>query len=88
MRRHDVASNRFQPFCTSKLLGWPDLIQNDFLPGPGGEHRERLLLQLGSYDDGTGSQGWGPGGLVYFTISKQNLAMQRFDQMLFEMQCT
>jgi uncharacterized protein YwqG len=87
-RRHGVANNRFHTFCTSKLLGWPDLIQNDFLPGPGREQRERLLLQVGSYDDGTDSQHWGSGGLVYFAISEQNLAMRRFDQVLFEMQCT
>jgi uncharacterized protein YwqG len=88
VRRHGVASNRFRDFCTSKLLGWPDLIQRDFLPGPGGEHRERLLLQVGSYDDGTEFQCWGPGGLVYFTISEENLKERQFDQVLFEMQCT
>ncbi|HLJ20596.1 MAG TPA: DUF1963 domain-containing protein [Stellaceae bacterium] len=88
VRRHGVSSDRFRDFCTSKLLGWPDLIQNDFLPGPGGEHRERLLLQVGSYDDGTDFQDWGSGGLVYFAISERNLRERRFDQVLFEMQCT
>ncbi len=88
VRTHGVANNRFRDFCTSKLLGWPDLIQSDFLPGPGGEHRERLLFQVGSYDDGSESQDWGPGGLVYFSISEKNLAERRFDCVLFVMQCT
>jgi uncharacterized protein YwqG len=88
VRAYGVTGRRLGDIRTSKLLGWPDMVQNDFMPGPGGEHRERLLFQVGGYGDGTDSHDWGPGGLVYFAISEKNLAARCFDRVLFEMQCS
>ena len=88
VRVHGVAYRRFRDISTSKLLGWPDLIQKDFLPEFYAGGPVRLLLQVGDYDDGADYQNWGPGGLVYFAISEGDLAERRFDRVLFEMQCT
>jgi uncharacterized protein YwqG len=69
---------------TSKLLGWPDLIQYaDIIPS-----EARLLLQLGEYHDGAEWHGWGPGGLVYFVIRDADLAAGSFECAELEMQCT
>jgi uncharacterized protein YwqG len=91
---HEVASaaaygvrrNRFQ-IDISKLFGWPDLIQNE-LDGRAGHDDCRLLLQMGSYENGTQSHGWGPGGNLYFAIRDEDLRAQRFDRCAVDMQCT
>jgi uncharacterized protein YwqG len=72
----------------SKLLGWPGLIQRDVdaLSQPTSDHQ--LLMQIGEYENGTDSQGWGPGGLIYFTIGASDLAAGRFERAEIEMQCT
>jgi uncharacterized protein YwqG len=72
----------------SKMFGWPDLIQRDLEIVDGSQHDWDLLLQLGSYETGVESHGWGPGGLLYFTVREQDLAQRRFDLCDFEMQCT
>jgi uncharacterized protein YwqG len=71
----------------SKLLGWPNLVQRDVdaMTDPAG--KQRLLAQIGDYENGTDSQVWGPGGLIYFTIGARDLARHRFDQAAIEMQC-
>lgn len=72
----------------SKLFGWPHLIQGalatDFHRGDA----QRLLLLLGDYHDGRDWHHWGPGGLVYFTISEQDFVARRFDHAELDMQCT
>lgn len=72
---------------TSKLLGWPDLIQNE-LDCIGYFGEARLLLQLGEYHDGVEWHGWGPGGLVYFVIRDADLAAGSLEGAEFDMQCT
>ena len=67
----------------SKLLGWPNLVQNEFDLSP-----YRLLLQLGSYHDGTERCWWGPGGLLYFTMKPEHLARFEFNRAELEVQCT
>jgi len=47
VRSHGTNHRSFGELHVIKLLGWPDLVQCDLLPGPAGEH-QRLLLQLGS----------------------------------------
>jgi len=65
----------------SKLLGWPDLVQHDFLPAPQtGENPHRLLAQLPAR--------LGPGGSLYFFIDETDLARGRFDRCILEEQNT
>ncbi len=69
---------------TSKLLGWPDLIQYaDIIPS-----EARLLLQLGEHHDGAKWHSWGPGGLVYFVIRDEDFAASSFECAELDMQCT
>jgi len=88
VRAHGVKHRHFSDIDASKLLGWPDLVQNDFLPRGNRPDRDCLLFQLGCYDDGTATLYWGSGGLVYFTIPDEDLAAGRFDRVRVEMQCT
>jgi uncharacterized protein YwqG len=85
---HGVRGSRDQ-IDISKMFGWPDLIQRD-IEAIEGEGREgwSLLLQIGSYENGTESHGWGPGGNLYFMIRDADLAAQDFDLCNFAMQCT
>ena len=89
-RRFGVAHPRFDSFHTSKLFGWPDLVQND--PGclwsPDSQRRSQLLLQVGWYENGRETESWGPGGILYYMISDRDLEERRFDRARFEMQCT
>ena len=89
VRAHGVKDQFFSEIDTSKLLGWPDLVQYDFLPRSDRPDSDRLLLQLGSYDGGTTpTHYWGSGGLVYFSIPDEDLTEGRFDRVRVEMQCT
>ncbi len=75
----------------SKLLGWPDLVQDDrhtpFFPRSH-DPRAKLLLQMGEYHDGTQLQYWGPGGLIYFRLFEDDLISQNFSAAEMEVQCT
>jgi uncharacterized protein YwqG len=74
---------------TSKLFGWPDLVQEDFEPALSDRlSPPRLLLQIGWYHDGRDWQCWGPGGRVYFTLSEADVGRRRFDRAEIVMQCT
>jgi uncharacterized protein (TIGR02996 family) len=64
-----------------RLLGYPCVLQNDVLARKTNRH----LLTIDS-DDKPGWM-WGDAGLLYFTISNQNLKARRFDRVRFEMQC-
>jgi hypothetical protein len=64
----------------SKLLGWPDLVQNDFGLPLVGAGAFRLLAQLPAR--------MGPGGSVYFFIRDADLAEHRFDRAVLEEQST
>jgi len=83
---HGVGKSRFQ-IDISKLFGWPDLIQNE-LEGDAGRQEFRPLLQMGSYENGIESHGWGPGGNLYFTIREEDLGAERFQRCAVDMQCT
>lgn len=69
----------------SKLGGWPDLFQGE-LEAYGG--RTHLLLQLGQFRDGTDLAGWGPGGLLYFTIRPDDLTAKSVERTELTVQCT
>jgi uncharacterized protein YwqG len=74
---------------SSKLLGWPDLLQRDLGEDSGEpDAGESLLLQLGWYHNGAVFENWGPGGQVYFILDEGQLAERRFDLAAMEMQCT
>jgi uncharacterized protein YwqG len=73
----------------SKLLGWPDLVQNDFwVYGEGAKLDWRLLLQLGSYENGSTQHCWGPGGTLYFFTPASALKQPRSEQILLQVQVT
>ncbi len=72
----------------SKLFGWPHLIQGPLATDFHRGEAQKLLLQLGDYHDGRDWHHWGPGGLVYFTISEQDFLARRFDRAELDMQCT
>jgi uncharacterized protein YwqG len=86
VRAHSAGKRHMAEFKNLKLLGWPDLMQYDFLSNPDRLGSERLLFQLGSYDDGTVEHHWATGGLAYFLIPEQDLAAGRFDRVRFEAQ--
>jgi uncharacterized protein YwqG len=88
VRSHGVADETFDEFNVIRLLGWPDPIFDDVFDTGNPENARRLLLQLGSYDDGRGLQHWGPGGAVYFSIPKGDLPERRFDRVDMDVQIT
>lgn len=69
----------------SKLFGWPDRIQFKAVESAG-HGGPKLLLQLGQYTNGEEMHGWGPGGLVYFTLAPRDLKARRFDRAELIMQ--
>jgi uncharacterized protein YwqG len=74
----------------SKLLGWPHQVQNDLesMSDTDDPDGYRLLLQLDDYNNGEEGHGWGPGGSLYFLMTDEDLAARRFENCVFEMQCT
>ena len=71
----------------SKLFGWPDRIQINEVEMPG-RWGSKLLLQLGEYTNGEELHGWGPGGLVYFTLAPHDLKARRFERAELLMQAS
>lgn len=84
---HGVRNSRDQ-IDISKMFGWPDLIQRDLEILDGEDDGWSQLLQMGSYENGTESYSWGPGGNLYFMIRDADLAARRFALCEAEMQCT
>jgi uncharacterized protein YwqG len=84
---HGVRNSR-DPIDINKIFGWPDLIQGDLEILDGDEDGWSQLLQMGSYENGAESHGWGPGGNLYFMIRNADLAARRFALCEAEMQCT
>jgi hypothetical protein len=65
----------------SKLLGWPDLVQDDFWSvSQSGTNAHRLLAQLPAR--------LGPGGSLYFFITDDDLTQYRFDRCILDEQNT
>jgi hypothetical protein len=64
----------------SKILGWPDLVQQDFSPAQTDVDAYRQLVQLPAR--------LGPGGSLYFFIRDTDLAARRFDACVLEEQNT
>ena len=65
--------------------GWPDLLQRDLEIIDGDWEGWSML---GSYENGSESYGWGPGGNLYFMLRDKDLAKRRFSHADVEMQCT
>ncbi len=88
--RHGIANpsegREANPDDLSQLLGWHSPVQGELhtCHDPGW----RLLLQVGTYDDGLESHWWGPGGTIYFMIHEEDLAAHRFDNVVFDAQVT
>ncbi len=82
-------AKRHSGIDTSKMFGWPDLVQCDLEQTEARiEDGWHLLLQLGNYENGSEAHGWGPGGNLYFMIRDADLAAGRYDRCEVEMQCT
>jgi uncharacterized protein YwqG len=90
--RHHGIPPEFRSYCGfGKLLGWPSLIQHEDLQDTAqvsGANGFRLLLQIDPYTNGEDSEGWGPGGSLYFLIRDKDLRKRRFDRCEYEMQFT
>ena len=71
----------------SKLLGWPDLVQSDLWRFDTSDDA-RLLLQVDLYCNGEDTQGWGPGGSLYYVLSEQDLRAHNYESCEFEGQFT
>jgi Domain of unknown function (DUF1963) len=65
---------------SSKLLGWPNLVQHDFELPQAGPGSYRLLAQLPAR--------MGPGGALYFFVRDEDLTERRFDRCVIEEQNT
>ncbi len=70
----------------SQLLGWHYPVQGEL--DVCGDPAWRLLLQVGTYDNGEDNRWWGPGGTIYFMIREEDLAAGRFDNVAFDTQVT
>jgi hypothetical protein len=75
----------------SKFFGWPNLIQHDLgadLFSVATGTQLELLIQIGSYHDGSDYECWGPGGLLYFTLDRQSFTARRFEAAELKVQTT
>jgi hypothetical protein len=91
IRHHGIPDDLVFYCGFGKLLGWPSLVQRqDLYSTRPGIFRKaaQLLFQLDQYSNGEESEGWGPGGSLYFMITDQDLRKRRFERCHFEMQCT
>jgi uncharacterized protein YwqG len=71
----------------SKLLGWPDLVQNDLSRFEWADDT-RLLLQVDCYCNGEDSHSWGPGGSLYYVLPERDLRARCYERCEFEGQFT
>ena len=71
----------------SKLFGWPDLLQNDFMALKS-DNDDRLLLQVDKYCNGDEAHDWGPGGRLYYYLSASDLRGGHFERCELEGQFT
>ncbi|HVT54959.1 MAG TPA: DUF1963 domain-containing protein [Xanthobacteraceae bacterium] len=86
---HGLPADVSSEINRSKLFGWPDLVQSELDSVCAEEIDDpRLFLQIGNYDNGSETWGWGPGGLVYFIIGEDALKSARLEEGCIEMQCT
>lgn len=79
-----------EPEYASKLLGWPDAIQNSIFEdiAPKADAREwRLLFQMDSTSDQDFDLMFGDCGRLYFCIRREDLAARRFDRVRYLLQC-
>jgi uncharacterized protein YwqG len=90
VRYHGIPDEVRHHCGLSKLFGWPSLVQMHDLDEPDTNKLKghRLLLQVDEYSNGEESEGWGPGGSLYFMTPARDLLDARFDRSQLEMQCT
>ena len=82
VRRHGIPED-VAGYCdySDKLLGWPDLVQNDDFDLPDrNRHGYRLLAQLPAR--------MGPGGSIYFFVTDADLIQRRFNRCIINEQNT
>lgn len=70
----------------SKLLGWPDPVQDDFAEFGAGN--VRLLLQVDGYSNGEDLQSFGRGGSLYYVLTEAALRAHSFERCELEGQFT
>jgi hypothetical protein len=91
LRSHGLPEEQQGHPCNrARLLGWPDLLQGeDFLFTLDQSFDQyRLLLQLDSYTDGKDFVDWGPGGFLYYFITRDDFAERQWDNAEFAIQFT
>jgi uncharacterized protein YwqG len=71
----------------SKLLGWPDVVQDELSRFSESENA-RLLLQVDAYCNGEDMQHYGPGGSLYYVLPEESLRAQRYEDCELEGQFT
>jgi hypothetical protein len=87
IRDHGIPRNCVGYAGFSKLLGWPNLLQNDLWLFQS-QDDARLLLQVDSYCNGEELHGWPPGGSLYYLLPERDLRAGRFESCEFEGQFT
>ena len=87
IREHGIPRECVRYAGFSKLLGWPDLLQNDLWRFES-QDDARLLLQVDSYCNGETLHGWGTGGNLYYLLPECDLRARFYDNCDFEGQFT
>lgn len=88
IRDHGVPPDSVGYSSFSKLLGWPDPVQNDLAQFQYGAGDARLLLQVDHYSNGEDLQSFGPGGSLYYVLTEAALRARRFALSKLEGQFT
>lgn len=88
VRNHGIPPDHVHHVGFSKLLGWRDLVQNELMAFISDTKDARLLLQVDEYCNGEEAHHWGPGGRLYYYLSKRNLRADRFERCELEGQFT
>lgn len=87
IRNHGIPEGCVYDASFSKLLGWPDLVQDD-LGRFETDDNARLLLQVDTYCNGEDAQYFGPGGSLYYVLPEEDLRAHRYETCEFEGQFT
>jgi hypothetical protein len=87
IRNHGIPEASVHCASFSKLLGWPDLVQDE-LGRFETDENARLLLQVDTYCNGEDAQYFGPGGSLYYVLPEEDLRAHRYENCEFEGQFT
>jgi hypothetical protein len=84
---HGVPEQSFSYVGGGKLLGWPDIVQQELKVLKQGDESHRLFLQLAPFNTENDHElWWGPGSTVYFLLPEADLAEGRLERWAYELQ--